>query len=324
MSGYIARSAYIGGADAAALLGKNPYQNVLKCWRKKVGLETDDVDNHHIRRGNHMESVIEDYCKANLDDRINSRAMFERFGKNGAIERLDAYEAAFETPIVLGPDGLPVLPDRPQITVLHDEYDFCGGHPDGLTPEAVWEFKAPAMRNMTRISKQGLNESWIMQVQYYMWITGLPLAKIAVWDYDLWRPLLVKIRANRGLHRAFNELCPVFWFHVETETEPNIPEWDECFNFRDDFFFDEICAEYVEALEAKYEATDTMTHQKAAILTYLQGTEMLTTEKFYVSAKEAKSFGTKYARLIVKPIEHAPKAIKAKLAREEAAKDAAK
>jgi len=288
------RASYIGGADAAGILGRNPFQTVLKIWRKKIGIEFDDLDNHHIRRGNTMESIIEDYCVENLDSTINSEEMFKRFGKNGALGRYIDWEY----------DGGPFSSKpKPQITILHDVHTFCGGHPDGLTKDTVWEFKAPAMRNFKYINSNGVSESWILQVQYYMWITGLPQAKICVWDYDEWRPLVVRIHPNKRVHAAFEEFLPAFWFHVETQTEPNFEGIPDEFDFRHDELLDELCFEYARLTDDKAEREPRIKHLKYAIMTYLNGQECLTTDEHYVTAKEQTRFGKTFPVLRVAPVE---------------------
>lgn len=289
------RSEYIGGSDAAAILGRNAFQTILKVYRKKIGKEYDDLDNHHIRRGNTMESIIEDYCVENLDSTINSREMYVKFGKHGALEKYDTYINQLRYP---DPDFT-----KPQITIIHPKYSFCGGHPDGLTNTTVWEFKAPAMRNLIYINKYGLNESWILQVQYYMWITGLKEAKICVWDYDEWRPLIVRIRMNRAVHAKFEELLPAFWFHVETRTEPNFEGIEDAFDFRHDDLLDDLCFEYAYLTDDKSERDPRLKHLKTIIMTYLNGQEILTTDEHYVTAKMSSRWGKTFPVLRVAPVE---------------------
>lgn len=290
------RRTYIGGADAAAILGLNDYQTFMKTWRKKVGLESDDLDNKHIRRGNAMEPIIEQYAVEHFASDINSPEMFKRFGTPEAVERLKAW-------MRMHPVAGMKMPDRPQITVRHRKYDFCGGHPDGLNGKRVWEFKAPAMRNFKFIDTQGVSMSWIIQVQYYMWITGLKEGWILVWNYDNWEPMIVRLKPNRRLHKQFEEVLPAFWFHVETETEPNFHGLPEIKDFIDTSELDKILHSYVQAVEQKYEATDQVDLLKTTIIAHMEGAELAETENYSISAKEQTRFGTTFARLIVKPIE---------------------
>jgi len=296
------RKTYIGGADAAAILGKNEYQSILKTWRKKTGRELDDIDNHHIRRGVQMERLIEDHCIQYIDPTINSPEAFRKFGTPEAVEN---FETWINDPyLVPGEKGYPGNKLAPQISIRHPKYPYCGGHPDGLTGTTVWEFKAPAPRNMSFIQRSGVSVTWIIQVQYYMWITGLREGKICVWDFDQWRPLIIRLRPNKKLWAEFEEKMPAFWFHVEMDTEPDMKGVEYAFNFRSDDIFDSICEDYMVATDEKYDAEDRHKMAKATILSYLNGEQFLTTEKHYISAKKQRnSWGTEWARLIVRPVE---------------------
>ena len=248
------RKTYIGGADAAAILGQNEYQSILKTWRKKCGLELDDVDNHHIRRGVLMERVIEDHCIEHIGPNINTKSMFRKFGTDQANKNYNKWiiDPYFEP----AEKGYPGLRIPPQISIRHPKFDYCGGHPDGLTESTVWEFKAPAPRNLTYIQRSGVSKTWIIQVQFYMWITGLQEGKIAVWDFDQWRPLIIRLRPNKQMIRAFEEYMPAFWWHVEMQIEPNMVGVEDAFNFRDDEIFDSICEDYLASTDAKYAAEE--------------------------------------------------------------------
>lgn len=54
------RKKSIGGSDAAALLGLNPYQSPYALWAEKLGKlqEADDTDNEAIRIGNDLEEYV--------------------------------------------------------------------------------------------------------------------------------------------------------------------------------------------------------------------------------------------------------------------------
>jgi len=289
------RRKYIGGADAASILGLNDFQSVQKCWRKKVGLETDDVDNRHIRRGNRMESVIEQYCIDELDGDINSVQMFERYGTPQAVANLASYNEAMN-----GPAHAMVGVQRPQITVLHPDLPYCGGHPDGLTDKYVWEFKAPAMRNFKYIESYGVSLSWVIQVQYYMWITKIPEARICVWNYDEWEPMIVRIKPDRRLFKSFDELMPAFWFHVETQTEPDFEGLQDVGHITENDLLDLILDDYCLQKETKFEAETQVKLLKATIETHLPGFGDFETDNFTIRNKEQQRFGTKFATLTIR------------------------
>lgn len=298
------RSTYIGGGDAGTILGLNGFQNLLTTWRKKTGIETDFLDNHHIRRGNAMEPIIERYCRDKFSGDINSEEMFRRYGTD---ESYLSYVHWNQTVPVEYKD---LLVGRPQISVRHPELDYCAGHPDGLDPKTVWEFKAPAMRNFKYIERQGARDSWLIQVQYYMWITGLPQAKIAIWDYDEWTPLVIRIKPDKRIHKAFERVMPAFWFHVQTKTEPNYEGMPHISRIVDNEFLDLLLYEYDTVTSTRFDAEARQKHLKGLIMTHIGGelqdagdSVSIETDNFTVKATLQQSYGTVFARVTVRPLD---------------------
>lgn len=52
------RKSGIGGSDAGAVCGVNPYSNVMKVYKDKVSDETEELDNEAIRIGNDLEDYV--------------------------------------------------------------------------------------------------------------------------------------------------------------------------------------------------------------------------------------------------------------------------
>ena len=299
------RSEYIGGADAAAILGNNDYATLLKVWRKKTGREADEASSNHIDRGVTMEPIIEAWVRDNLSPDMNSFEMFERFGTDQAIRNLKEWYGntaeGMGLDITEGSYGYIYAPQRPQITVRHKKYPFCGGHPDGLDRKTVWEFKAPTMRKLKRLEGQGIDITWMIQVNYYMWITDLPEAKVAVWDYDEWKPMIVKLKPNREWFRLFNDLMPKFWECVENDVEPDPADfYCELGIVPSNEHLDVLLSEYVDATSMRYEGEGDQKAIKTQIMTALGAPGKYETDNFTISASEQKRFGTTFVRLTVK------------------------
>lgn len=290
------RSEYIGGADASVILGRNGFDSLLKTFNKKVGIEFDDPTNYHMARGNFTEPLIEQYVRENLDDQMNSRRIYEYLSPH-KLEAYDEAKANGDYP--------------PQLEVVHPDYPFVGGHPDGIG-RYVWEMKAPSPVNMDRILTFGISDSWVVQTQHYMWIEWnirrklKPTAKpkhgrVAVWDYELWAPRLYKLKPDLRLFKAFDTIYPAFWFHVEFGITPLIEGFEDQIVMVSDENLDKYLAEYVEAneLAKKYDADKKAL--KSLIATYSGGREIYATDQHHVRLTTVDRKTHSYTQLFVKP-----------------------
>lgn len=276
------RTDYIGGSDAASVLGQNPYKTIYDVWLEKTSGEAEDVSNFHMERGNYMEPLIEQHIRENLDPTLNSREMFDRLniGEGNNID---------------------------QITLLHPTYPFVGGHVDGLG-EAVWEMKAPTMRSFEWIVKDGISNNWIYQGQHYAWIVYARIGeakpvKVGIWNYDLWEPYVIEFDPDLELWERMEEVYTDFWDCVEMDIPPLATTQDEYdqINVISDERLDQILADYHKWYKLRYQAEEEQGKVRAQILSTSGGRSTLQTANWRAQIGEIDKGTYKYTRLIVKP-----------------------
>lgn len=187
------RRHFIGGSDAAAIMGCDPYQTERELAALKLGLtEPPDLSNNpHIRRGVTYETL--------------ARKAYRRRMK-GMVE---TFHAAF----------------------MHPEYSFIQGHVDGVwqkgrsKPETrrLLEIKCPSTWMLKKIQREGLPLSYVVQVQHYMMLKDIPrVADVVLWDAEAadiyWPPYEVKADEELQAHmlRRYIE----FWAYIEAKELP--------------------------------------------------------------------------------------------------------
>ena len=52
------RKSGIGGSDAGAICGVNPYSSAMKVFKDKTGGETEETDNEAVRTGHDLEDYV--------------------------------------------------------------------------------------------------------------------------------------------------------------------------------------------------------------------------------------------------------------------------
>ena len=149
------RKQVIGGSDVAAILGLNPYRSSLHVWRQKVGLADDDAVGfkEQLWWGVRLEPLL-----------------------------LDRYQMILES----GYPDLSVVLHRDLI--ISKDYDFLGGHVDALIykdgkPYGVFEAKTTdtSMRKQWGLAgTDEVPEHALLQVQFYLYITGLDVGHVMV------------------------------------------------------------------------------------------------------------------------------------------------
>lgn len=133
------RQKSIGGSEAAAILGYNPYKTAYSVWADKTGRAAPIEDNKYMRAGRLLEPVIVQ--------------MFQE-----------------ET-------GYPIQGSNEYQLYRHPEFEFITGTPDRVyaTPEgpAILECKN------TRMHLEEVPLHWWCQLQHYMGLLGMSQGEIA-------------------------------------------------------------------------------------------------------------------------------------------------
>lgn len=123
------RRSKIGASDCAAIMGKNQYQTPYDLWRQKTFAE-ENFYNEDMRRGHDLEEEAREWLK-------------ERFGRSWV-------------PICAESDTRPW-----QVASLDG---FSTGD-DGIL---CAEIKAPRLKKIKEIKKNGIPEYWLWQMQHQM------------------------------------------------------------------------------------------------------------------------------------------------------------
>lgn len=227
------RRVYIGSSNAATILGQNPFQSRIDLFKHKSENGTHDeiVINGHIRRGVTLENIVIEWIRDNMDCSINSvdnwlrhdvnaKELMERYGEGHARAYVEQRIAAGEQIMLMDTTHLSPVNGVP----------YIGGHPDGIGDGVLYEIKVPTSERVKRLANEGLSDSYYYQVQHMLWITGLPLAKVLVWDTDKWWPYVFEVEPDRITFGQFEQAYPAFWRGVEEGRPPE--EIDEATDHR--------------------------------------------------------------------------------------------
>lgn len=262
------RQEYIGGADAAAILGLSPFPDATRreVWKQKTKPveEIEQLDNRYMTRGNRMEPIVQEM----VQDRIDSTA------KPGEHRR-------------------------------HEEYDFIGGTPDLEAIDRIYEIKCPGMSRVEDIKSNGVPTHYWIQCEHYRLLRRKPLT-LVVFDYDNWRPYEIEIpEPENDLHERMIEEYRQFWFdHVQEGTPP---EESDLKNLSIEVgtggsALNNLLSEYYKAHEKKKEMDDKRKVIKGKILTRCRGLDAVETEDFRASISRRSNENSEWSVLRVSPL----------------------
>lgn len=137
-----ARQQFIGGSEAAAAVGCNPYESSFDLWQQKVGLAPPFAGNEATLWGKLHEPVVrQQYAE-----------------RTGRVVRL------------------------PTETILHAEHRFMGCHPDGVTEDRrLYEGKtARYADHFGEQGTDEVPQQYLIQCQHNMFVLGLAVCDLAV------------------------------------------------------------------------------------------------------------------------------------------------
>lgn len=173
-----ARREGVGGSDAGAIAGVDPYRTAYDVYREKHGMDTEPRINNHIKRGRGMEALV--------------------FGEYLA-ERPD--------------DSL----THPVPKSVHPQHPWMIGHLDAVvtSPDregpGVLEVKAPSRAMFAKIKAEGVPMSWRLQLQHYLAITGYGWGTFAIFCADSWELMLVDVDRDEEVIANLISVEEDFW-----------------------------------------------------------------------------------------------------------------
>lgn len=190
------RTGYIGGSDIGAILGVDRFRTPLDVWREKVGEVLPFEGNADTERGLKLEPVA-------------AREYTERTGIK--LRRVNAQ-------------------------IVHPDHAWARGRVDrltqGLDRNEIREIKCPRLGAFAKWKREGLDESKIAQLGWYLgiWNTKAitPAAEWIVFCADLWEMLPVRVEFDPTLFVEMLKRAGHFWFeHVEKRVPPTQAQADE-------------------------------------------------------------------------------------------------
>lgn len=190
------RTGFIGGSDMGAILGVDRFRTPLDVWREKVGEALPFEGNADTQRGTVLEPVA-------------------------------AKEYAERARVALARVNKPLI---------HPEHPFLMGRVDRriLGRREIGEIKCPRLGAFSKMRREGLDESKIAQMQWYVGLGEFDAGTWIVFCADLWDFLGtaetpgIRVEADPVLYASMVERAVHFWReHVEKRIPPTQAQADE-------------------------------------------------------------------------------------------------
>lgn len=186
----------IGGSDAAAILGVNPFSTALDVYNEKLALVPPKVENNQMKRGKILEPIA-----VNLYREVTGRAVRKQPLRRHRL--FDFILGNVDRQIVSTVDH----PARPQ-----------GGGP------GVLETKCPNVRVFARIKREKqLPVQHVVQLQHYLMVYGYAWGSFVLFNADLWEMIHFDVEADQGLQERMLDAERIFWQeHIVRQAPPTI------------------------------------------------------------------------------------------------------
>lgn len=162
------RTSYLGGTEAAAVLGISRWKTPLQVWAEKVGhIQPEDIsDQLHVKLGNRLEATVADLFAEETGKKVR----------------------------------------RANETIFHPAYDFLGANVDRLVigEDAGLEVKTVSAWKAKEWQDEDMPIEYIMQCLHYMGVTGRRKWYLAVLigNHEFkWKEILYDEKVIRDLIR---------------------------------------------------------------------------------------------------------------------------
>lgn len=189
-----ARQTGLGGSDAAVVLGVSPYKTLHELWLEKTGQGPPQSEpTPAMIRGTYLEPVAADLY-------------VERTGRKV----------------------------RKQPMRRHPEYEWMIGNVDrqilagtaDVRSPGVLEVKCPGLRVMANVKAHGLPDYMVLQLMWYLAVTGYSWGSFALFNAEQWNLLYFDLERDDTLIAAMIERAREFWEgyvvpRIEPPAEPS-------------------------------------------------------------------------------------------------------
>lgn len=184
----------IGGSDAAAVIGADPWRTPLDLYLEKIGEGPERAETKQMKRGKYLEPVAVDVYATLTGRRVT------RVGQQ------------------LTHPSYPFMIANLDRNVFRDE-EIEGV----LVPSdaGVLEVKCPNIRTWSRIKREGLPVYYSVQMQHYLAVTNRSWGAFALFNSDLWELIHFDIERDDVFIQRLYAAEADFWnLHVEPRNPP--------------------------------------------------------------------------------------------------------
>jgi putative phage-type endonuclease len=220
----------LGGSDAGAVLGVNPFRTPLDLYREKIGEAEPQPDTKATIRGRMLETFV--------------RQEYRKLTKR----------QIYRVPEML------VHPEHPCL-IAHLDGKIVGDTERGV---GVFEAKVPAMWTFAKMKREGLPISYSVQMQHYLAVTGYGWGSYAVFNADLWELVHFDVERDEQFIDQLVRQELEFWNKYVVAKEPpptvnvefkvDLPKVEGELVMRNDPDWQETARRYVEALALREDA----------------------------------------------------------------------
>lgn len=178
------RSKYIGGSDAGAVIGLNPYKSAYALWAEKTGRIDGFEGNMATKVGTYLEEFVAKLFEEETGKRVR----------------------------------------RKNRTMVNDLYPFACANVDRLVvgEKALLEIKTTtSIPIMKQLRGTEFPEAYYSQVTHYLAVTGLPKAYLAVL-INCRELKIYELERDQGEIDALMKAEAEFWECVKNDTPPEV------------------------------------------------------------------------------------------------------
>jgi len=188
------RKSGIGGSDVHHLFSEKPYGCSRKLFYEKTGQEADHpvTDTGVMERGNVLEPVTADFYVKETGHKI--------------VRRNEA--------------------------LVHKDYPWARANVDRLIHNdprgvGVLECKTAGREMFFKIKKEGLPSSYILQLQWYLFVTGYKWGAFAVLWADGWQFLHFEVERDGEMIKHLLDAGQSFWRNKDNRMPPRLDSSDK-------------------------------------------------------------------------------------------------
>lgn len=167
------RQAYIGASEFAACMGIDQYRSRLDVYNTKMGLSAPFLGNYHTERGNRLERVAAEIYTSETGKALRRRT--EAF--------------------------------------THPEWPFLKGHVDRIVvgEKKIAEIKCPSVAAYRRMQRYGLPETYIVQMNGYLGLSGYPVGEFIVFCADMMDVTPFEVEFDQTIYDAAVQSAVSLW-----------------------------------------------------------------------------------------------------------------